>query len=136
MTKRYVIKRYVIKDNKAIVDTETMTPNGIPTKIFVAEDPYEANKICNELNEKDQKIKELEAEIKSITTNLKEDYILFKRDKNPIETKYCNECANYETEYEEVYAFGDYETLTKTSCRQGHHILNNSDATNCPDYYE
>ena len=127
-------KRYTIGDNIAIIDNESMTPNGIPTKIFVAEDPFEANKICNELNEQDQKIKELEAEIKSITTNLEEDYILFKRDKNPIETKYCNECDNYETEYEEVYAFGDYETLTKTSCSKGHHILDNSDATNCPDY--
>ena len=56
-------KRYVIEDNMAIVDTGTMTPNGIPTKIFIAEDPVEAIKICKEFNEKDQQIKQLKQEV-------------------------------------------------------------------------
>lgn len=90
--------------------------------------------ICELLNELNDENEQLKEEIKSLTSNLEEDYILFKRDKNAKPTKYCNECCNYETEYEEVIAFGDYETLTKISCREGHHILDNTDATDCPDY--
>ena len=91
---------------------------------------YEEKKNLKEENE------QLKEEIKSLTSNLEEDYILVKRNKNAKPTRYCSECLNYETEYEEIYAFGDYETLTKTSCSRGHHILDNTDATTCPDYIE
>lgn len=103
--------------------------------IYINENDSNWQDMCidklNELHEENEQLKE---EIKSLTSNLEEDYILFKRDKNAKPTKYCNECCNYETEYEEVIAFGDYETLTKISCREGHHILDNTDATDCPDY--
>jgi len=85
----------------------------------------------NNLCEENEQLKE---EIKSLTSTLEEDYILFKRNKNAKPTKYCNQCWNYETETEEVSAFGDYQTLTKNICREGHHILDNTDATDCPDY--
>jgi len=94
----------------------------------------EAKHLCNLLNKLHEENEQLKEEIKSLTSNLEEDYILVKRNKNAKPTKYCSECYNYETEYEEVIAFGDYETLTKISCREGHHILDNTDATDCPDY--
>lgn len=52
-------------------------------------------------------------DVTKILKDSKDDYIIFERDKNPKEHKYCSECIHYETHYEEVVAFGEYETLTK-----------------------
>ena len=98
---------------------------------FLLKEIEQLKKENKELKKENEQLKE---EIKSLTSNLEEDYILVKRNKNAKPTKYCSECWNYETETEEVIAFGDYETLTKISCREGHHILDNTDATDCPDY--
>jgi len=100
------------------------------TGIYISEISF----VCNLLNKLHEENEQLKEEIKSLTSTLEEDYILFKRNKNAKPTKYCNQCWNYETETEEVSAFGDCQTLTKNICREGHHILDNTDATDCPDY--
>jgi hypothetical protein len=87
-------KRYTIGDNIAIIDNESMTPNGIPTKIFVAEDPFEANKICNELNEQDQKIKELENIIQKLVIELFKPPYPNNDDKYKVLNKFLNEELN------------------------------------------
>ena len=61
--------------------------------------------------------------------------ILISVDTEYIENKRCCDCGYYETDYETVIAFGDYETLTKESCSLGHLIFDDT-ANECEDYYE
>lgn len=76
-------------------------------------------------------------DVKKILKDSKDDYIIFERNKNPKETKLCSDCIHYEKHYEEVVAFGEYETLTKSECNKGHDIRfeDNNYATDCEDYY-
>ena len=106
-------KRYVIEDNKAIVDTETMTPNGIPTKIFVAEDPFEANKICNELNEQDQQIKQLKKE-KEILKHWNK-WLAEKRH-NELKCYTHQDCIHYCEKLHDEYECGEGHWWWETSC--------------------
>ena len=75
-------------------------------------------------------------DVAKILKGSKKDYIIIKKDKNAKVTKLCSDCIHYETHYEEVIAFGEYETLTKVECGAGYDIRfeDNNYATNCEDY--
>ena len=78
-------------------------------------------------------------DITKLLKDSRDDYIIIKKSKEPyVEPKFCSDCVHYETHYEEVVAFGEYETLTKTECCRGHSIRYEDDnyATECPDYTE
>ena len=61
-------------------------------------------------------------------------YILIKKTESSTEEyNSCPDCQHYEREYEEVIAFGEYETLTKEICNAGHDI-EDTDANKCNDY--
>lgn len=61
-------------------------------------------------------------------------YILIKKTESSTEEyNSCPDCQHYEREYEEIIAFGEYETLTKEICNKGHDI-EDTDANKCNDY--
>ena len=68
--------------------------------------------------------------------NNPDKYILIEKpEDSEYEYNSCQDCVNYEREYEEIIAFGEYETLTKETCNMGHTIEEGiSNANKCPDY--
>ena len=86
------------------------------------------SQILDLLNENEQLKKQIEE-----YTN-PDKYILIKKTENSTEEyNSCPDCQHYEREYEEVIAFGEYETLTKEICNKGHDI-EDTDANKCNDY--
>ncbi|WP_405286513.1 hypothetical protein [Methanobrevibacter sp.] len=68
--------------------------------------------------------------------NNPDKYILIEKPENSDydgEYNSCPDCINYSREYEEIIAFGEYETLTKEICSEGHDI-EDTNANKCPDY--
>ena len=86
------------------------------------------SQILDLLNENEQLKKQIEE-----YTN-PDKYILIKKTENSTEEyNSCPDCQHYEREYEEVIAFGEYETLTKEICNKGHDI-EDTNANKCNDY--
>jgi len=83
------------------------------------------NKLFKENKELKNKIKDYEDESK---------YILIKKTESDFEYTTCDECSHYNVDYEEIIAFGEYETLTREYCDMGHHIEMFN--INCQDYLE
>ena len=90
------------------------------------------SEIFNELNALVDENENLKKQIEEYTNPDK--YILIKKTENSTEEyNSCPDCQHYEREYEEVIAFGEYETLTKEICNKGHDI-EDTDANKCNDY--
>lgn len=90
----------------------------------------EVETTLNNLSEENKKLKN---KIKNYEDESK--FILIERNKD-VELNYthCDECLHYSRDYEEVIAFGEYETLTHESCSEGHYV--DPFKTDCPDYIE
>ena len=93
---------------------------------------FECCDLLNELNDEN-------IELKKLVNYFKNDCIVIEKSETYDERNdnNCNDCIYYNIEYEEIIAFGEYETLTKSSCNAGHDYDMDElgyYAKECPDY--
>lgn len=98
-----------------------------------------AEKLCKWLNTQHELLNAFCKENEQLKKQIEEytnpdKYILIKKTESSTEEyNSCPDCQHYEREYEEIIAFGEYETLTKEICNKGHDI-EDTDANKCNDY--